>query len=126
LSVVSEVGDRVVPPLPEGWVPDDAIISAFARLEDGRWSVILPAFTVVGVGDTLQSAAHEAGELLVDYLRMCAADGLTFEESRRRIPAGWFARLVLGAVRSSVAYRVRHSARRERVMRLPARNALCF
>lgn len=118
---------RDIPPLPEDWIPDAAVIFAFAELEDeGRWSVVIPGYAVVGVGATLSEAGHEAVELLYDYFRMCAAEGRTFEQSKRTIGLRWLARLLAGQAAESVRHRVRHNSIRGRVLRVPARGALTF
>lgn len=122
----ARIAHEEIPPLPEGWIPDDAVVFAVAEQEDGHWSVVLPRYAIVGVGDTLNAAGREAVELLEDYLRMCAAEGRSFAESRRPIPASWLAKLIVGQLAESVRHRVRHNSIRGRFLRVPARGALNF
>jgi hypothetical protein len=119
---------REVPELPKEWLPDDALVMAFAKKlpDEGLWEVVLPEFTIVGQSDGLKSAVEEAAELLRDYLRMCASEGLSFEESKRPISWTWWVNLVSKAIRSSVERRIRHArGRRSRLLRFPLGHAPC-
>ena len=117
----------VLPEVPDGWVPDDELILVIGKRlpADGGWEVVIPMFSIVGRGESIDEAMHEARELLEDYLRMCVDDGLTYAEAKRPIPDRWLVPLALATVRSMVGHRLRHSARRLRIMRIPARHALC-
>src|SRR5207245_10219261 len=76
--------DTVVSQLPDGWVPRDVILRAFARRNPGYgWETIIPAFSIAGMGKTLDDAIENALELLDDYLVLCARDGMSFEEAER-------------------------------------------
>lgn len=103
---------RIADQLPEGWLPPDLVVLAFAeRGSNGRWEAVLPDFTVVGVGESLAEAVDEAFEMLADYLGLCAAEGLSFDQSLRRIPTQWMMEIagksLLGSVRRRIA-RPRH------------------
>jgi hypothetical protein len=84
--------------LPEGWVPEGAGVYIFARQDPDdphQWEAVVPEFSVAGMGDSPEAAAHNAIELLEDYLLVCARDGRSFEECVR--PLGRRSRiLVLG------------------------------
>ena len=114
---------RVVPDLPDGWLPEPALILAFAKTpdeHDASWEVLLPEYTVVGRGATFHDAMSEAAELLEDYLRMCASEGTSFEDARRPIKRTWFANLFARAAAGAVASRLKdHAQRRTRVLRFP-------
>lgn len=113
--------------LPEGWVPDDAVVFGVAHhlADDHVWEVTLPAYTLVGRGATLDEALNQASELLLDFFAICADDGLTFEESERRVPKRWLASILLNAGASSLSRRIRHSRVQTRLLRLPTRHAVC-
>lgn len=113
---------RVVPDLPEGWLPEPALVLAIAKPASNGcpWEVLLPEFTVVGRGASFHEAMDEAAEMLEDYLRMCAADGRSFTESRRPIRRGWMAQLVAHGIGGAVSSRLRDGARRRpRFLRFP-------
>jgi hypothetical protein len=119
---------REVPELPEGWLPDPTLILAVSKFDPAEelWEVVLPAFTIVGRGATFGDALSEAGELLEDYLRMSAAEGRSFEESRRPIRFSWMASLVGRAAASALDQRLRRGAtRRSRVLHFPVGHAPC-
>lgn len=116
-----------LPEIPEGWVPDGSVILGIAKhqVQDDVWEAILPHYSIVGRGRTLGEASEQAIELAEDYFRMCAADGLSFADARRSMPAGWFARELAGALAGSLRHRVRHTAARTRIIRLPAEPLAC-
>jgi len=116
-----------LPDLPEGWVPDDTVIFGVAsRDEDGRWEVVLPMYTVVGVGESMHDAVHEAGELLDDYLRMCFAEGKSFEDSVRPIPMRWAAPLIARSFAWTALNTLHHKRQQRRYrLRLPFNHATC-
>lgn len=127
MSALESPSSVSLPEIPDGWAPSNSMIIAIARRgdDDDRWSVILPQFTIVGLGDDLDDAVLEAQEMLVDYLRICVRDGLSYEEARRPISLGWYAKLLAGVVVANVAHRLRHRAQKLRRFRLPAPHALC-
>lgn len=85
---------RIPEELPEGWLPADLVIRGFAQRRGGRhWEVVLPEFTIVGVGDSLHEAVDEASDMLFDYFRLCALDEQSFEDSYRPLPARWVAEI---------------------------------
>ena len=116
-----------LPELPQGWVPDGAVLLGIAKhhVDDEVWEAMLPHYSIVGRGRTLGEAAEQALELAEDYFRMCVADGLTFDQSRRPMPATWFARELASALGSSLGRRVQHTAARTRIIRVPAEPLAC-
>lgn len=113
---------HVLPELPEDFVPEGARFYGVPVRERDGWTVVVPAYTIVGHGPTVHDAAQEAAELLEDYFRMCFADGLAFEQCERPIPARWFRelkwRLRFEALASALRFS-RPSRRPERAIRLP-------
>jgi len=129
MASVADTSPAALPAIPDGWIPDDAVISAVARKKaDGRWEVVVPRYAVVSQGSNADEAFHQAGELLADYFRVCVRDGRSFDECRRPIDARWTAELVTAALLASVARRVprvpwhRSSTR---LLRVPANHAFC-
>jgi len=122
---------RISEQLPEGWLPPNLVLQAFAqRNVDETWEVVLPEFTIVGVGDSLHEAVDEANELLYDYFRLCAEEGQAFEKSYRPIPARWAAEIAAKAAVGSVVRRInraRHRRGRNGAQRLnlPVHAANC-
>lgn len=111
---------RVVPDLPEGWLPEPALVLAFAKPSGDVWEILLPEYTIVARGDSFHEAMDEAAELLEDYWRMCASEGRSFAQARRPISARWMAGLVARSIGGSVASRIRDGARRRpRILRFP-------
>jgi hypothetical protein len=113
---------RVVSELPGGWLPEAAVIFAFVcEPEDGEnWEVLLAEYTIAGRGESFHEALDEAFELLEDYWRMCASEGLSFDEARRPIRRTWFAGLLARAAAGATRDRLRdHARRRPRLLRLP-------
>lgn len=126
MSALESPSSVSLPPIPDGWVPNDSVIVAIARRDDAdRWSVILPQFTIVGLGDDLDDAVREAQEMLEDYLRICVRDGRSYAEARRPISRGWYLKLLAGVGAATIAHRIRHRAQKLRRLRLPAPHALC-
>jgi hypothetical protein len=119
--------EKVLPDLPEDWVPDDAVVSGFAthRADEGLWEVVLPNWAIVARGATFDAAVHEAGELLEDYFRLCARDGVSYTKASRPIAAGWFARLLVLAIMSAFERRIHRRGAAMRMVRFPARHAFC-
>ena len=117
----------VMPALPESWVPDDAVIFGVGRhdLEVDVWEVLLPAYAIVGRGESFDAAVQQASEQLEDYFRLVAKDGKTFEQAARPVPARWFARILAEAVAAGVSRRIHHTRARMRLLRFPARHAFC-
>lgn len=119
------------PALPEsvaGWVPEDELIFVIGkRLPEAEgWEAVIPMFTIVGRGSSIDEAIHEASELLEDYFRVCMRDGLSYDDARRVISPAWFLPLLAATARSAISHRIRHGARRRlRVMRIPARHVFC-
>ena len=118
---------ETLPTLLEAWVPDDAVVSGFAtyRSDEEIWEVVFPRYAVVSRGASFDSAVHEAGELLEDYFRICARDGVAFDDAARPIAKRWLAQLIFKAVASAVEHRVRHRRAEMRMVRFPARHAFC-
>jgi hypothetical protein len=119
--------DVALPELPPNWVPEDTVIFGLAERDaDGRWEVVLPAYTIVGVGDNIHEALHEAGELLEDYFRLCYAEGQTFEDAERHLPTRWMLPLVAKSVAFGAWQTIRHKsgATRHR-LRVPLNHATC-
>lgn len=95
--------DVVVSQLPPGWLPHDVVLRAFARRNaDYGWETIIPAFSIAGMGMTLDDAVENAIELLDDYLVLCANEGRSFEASYRPLAmpetAKLLARFAVGRV----------------------------
>jgi hypothetical protein len=114
---------RVVSDLPEGWLPEPAVILGFSfEPADGdeAWEVLLADYTIAGRGDSFHAALEESMELLEDYWRMCASEGLSFEQARRPIRPSWFASLLTRAVAGAIRDRLRdHASRRPRLLKFP-------
>jgi len=121
---------RIPEELPDGWVPEDLVVLAFAeRDHDGHWAVVLPEFTVVGVGNTLHEAVDEVSDMLFDYFRLSAVEGLSFEESYRPIRGRWAVEIMAKGALGSLMRRM-HRQRRGRDgskyrLRLPLHGAHC-
>jgi hypothetical protein len=115
-----------LPALPDGWIPEGAVLVGVAKkyAEDDVWEFVLPHYAIVGRGDSFRSASKQASELLDDYFRLCAADGLTFAEVGRPMSRGWWAREIGSAAIESVRHRIRHTSARTRLLRVPADPAL--
>jgi hypothetical protein len=125
--VVAAIEEKTLPALPEDWVPDDAVVSGFAthHADQGLWEVVFPRWAIVSRGASFDAAVHEASELLEDYFRICARDGVSYEKAARPIAASWLARLLVAAFASAVERRVRHRSAEMRMVRFPARHAFC-
>lgn len=124
---MAAIEEKMLPELPEAWVPDDAVVSGFAthRSDEGLWEVVLPHWAIVARGETFDAAVHESGELLEDYFRLCVRDGISFEKAARPISVGWLARLIVLAISSSIDRRIRRRGAGMRMVRFPARHAFC-
>jgi len=127
-----ETGEAaVLPELPAGWIPEGEILTGFVcqRADAHVWEVTLPEWSIVGRGQSFEEASRQAGELLDDYFRMCAAEGVSYQESRRSMPASWYAQAVAEAVTYALLRRVRRTSERARtrmrVLRVPSDHAFC-
>lgn len=100
--------------LPEGWVPDGAVVHVLARrYPDGHWESVVPEFGIAGMGDSADAAYVNAIELLDDYLGLVARAGRSFEGAYR--PAGLGTRLAM--LFDVLALLVRSKLRRPRADR---------
>lgn len=82
------------------------------RRERDHYSAVITDFTIAGQGNTIDSAADNAIELLGEYLVACAADGMTLEEARRPAGLRWQTQVMLARVASEIAHRL-HRYRRD-------------
>lgn len=107
--------------IPDEWVPAGTYIGGFVIHDHAhsRWEAILPGFSIVGMGDTAEDAADQAMSLLREYFALCAADGLTFEESHRRLGRRWVWAAVAAVTRAYV-----HERRRKLAVRRLHRSVL--
>lgn len=117
-----------LPDLPVDWVPEDDAIVVFGRRVDGRWEAVIPNYSIVAQGDSLDDALHQGAELLEDYFRLCVRDGLTFRQARRPIRTRWLLQLIAGALLTAIVRRLPRLPKPRsgtRVLRVPSRHAFC-
>ena len=109
--------------IPAGWAPESTCITVVAiyDFQHQRWEAFTPAFSVAGQGDTVDEAVEQTLTLLRRYLALCARDGMTFEEARRRIDWRWALAAFRAATRAWLHdRRRRHAVHRFRRNVLPA------
>lgn len=102
--------------IPAGWVPDGTYITVVAifDFQRQRWEAFTPAFSVAGEGDSVDEAVEQTMSLLRNYFALCARDGMTFEDTHRRM--GW--RWALAALRAAARAWLHDRRRRHAVHRL--------
>lgn len=117
-----EVQHSSLPELPKDWLPDGSAISAIGKhhLDDEVWEFAFPEYAIVGRGQTQRHAIRQALELLDDYFRLCAAEGIRFEDARRPMPTGWLVREYGALAVDQMMRRLRRTSARVRFLRVPA------
>lgn len=88
-----------------------SFIRAFLDIEGDHWVAIATDYTIIGVGDSSDQAAHRMLELLDEYLRLCHEEGKTLDEARRPISAKWRLELRARAAVWSVLRRLNRARR---------------
>lgn len=94
-------------------------VHTFVRHQGGQWHATAADYTIVGSGETPRLAIDQMLELLADYFAMCAAEGLSLEESRRPIGRRWQLQLQALVALS----RLRRQAAAVRELRVPSSGA---
>jgi hypothetical protein len=123
MSVDEMAQGRVRSNVPAGWIPKDQLIFGIARQDpDTGWEVLLPNFTIAGMGESMDSALVNALELLDDYLVVCAREGMSFEECVRPINRARKKEAI--SLFSFIAARLRHRPAETMPLVLPLEHAL--
>jgi hypothetical protein len=69
------------------WVRPLMHMHVWCRKEHGQWYVLAEEFDITGMGDTEEAAYQDMLGLLAAYLSSHYADGASFEDAMRPIPA---------------------------------------